>query len=92
MVCVRRKSTKTVAARPVYCFFLKMERAISVRDGPPKRSWSEWRPQVVWTLTVGACLTSPNEETREAVEEAPEADVATELAKELVRFCRDNSC
>lgn len=33
--------------------FLKRVRASPDREGPWKRSWSEWRPHVVWTLTVG---------------------------------------
>ncbi len=76
-------------ARIDYCFFLKIERAISVSDGPPKRSWSEWRPHVVCTLTVGDGLTKPNEAVREFVDDATEAEVATELAQELVRFCNE---
>ncbi len=34
-----------------------MERARSLRDGPPKKYWSVWRPHVVCTLTLGAGLT-----------------------------------
>jgi hypothetical protein len=38
------------------------------------------RPHVVWTFTVGDCLTKPKEDTREAVEDVPETEVDTELA------------
>lgn len=68
-----------------YLFFLKTERARSVSDGPPKRSWSVCRPHVVWTLTFGlagvvdlatgvfsqeATLLDLEDEAVEAVEEA----------------------
>ncbi len=54
---------------------------MSVRDGPPKSSWSVWRPHVVWTLTLGvAGLTEglSQDATRLVVEEADEAVVVDE--------------
>jgi hypothetical protein len=47
------------------CFFFhRKARARPEREGPPKSSWSVWRPQVVWTLTVGEDLMKPNEVLR----------------------------
>lgn len=64
----------------VQFFFLKTERAISVRDGPPKSSWSVWRPHVVWTLTLGEGLTEglSQDVTRLVVDEVEDAVVVDE--------------
>jgi hypothetical protein len=45
-------------------FFPRKARARPDSEGPPKSSWSVWRPQVVWTLTVGVDLMNPKEVLR----------------------------
>lgn len=49
-------------------FFHRKVRARPDKEGPLKSSWSVWRPQVVWTLTVGEDLMKPKEVLREGEE------------------------
>lgn len=49
-------------------FFHRKVRARPDKDGPLKSSWSVWRPQVVWTLTVGEDLMKLKEVLREGEE------------------------
>lgn len=51
-----------------FFFFHRKARARPDKEGPPKSSWSVWRPQVVWTLTVGEDLMKPKEVLREGEE------------------------